>query len=204
MTIEKKITNILFYYIKDKYKKYLSENSLRYIDKEDVHRIVSDFYNNDEKEIKTFIRETLKKMIHNYPGPLVENLILEIFSDKEIAINRVCMEVHLFQESNKDELDKQILNNSYEVYLTPDVNYGLGLSLNLSADEIIIVGFKNGGDNKKLPAEQCDLIKIGDRLLMINDNNIDEMGVKDALEMFKNISFENKEITLKLLNKTYI
>ena len=204
MTIEKKITNILFYYIKNKYRKYLSDNSLRYIDKKDVRRIVSDFYNNDEKEIKTFIRESLKKMMHDYPGPLVENIILEIFSDKEIAINRVCMEIDLFQESNKDELEKQILNNSYEVYLTPDTKLGLGLSLNLTTDEIRIVGFKKGENNEKLPAEHCDLIKIGDRLVMINDNNIDDMGVNDALEMLKNISFKNKEITLKLLNKTTI
>ena len=33
MGIEKKITNILFYYIKNKYTKYLSDNSLKiYID----------------------------------------------------------------------------------------------------------------------------------------------------------------------------
>ncbi len=204
MTLEKKIGNLLFYYIKNKYKEYLSNNSLKYIEDDKLYDVVSDFYNNNDKDIKIFIRESLKKMLQNYPGPIVENILLEIFSDKELAINRVINEVKLFQDCNKEELENQILNNSYEVYLTPHEEEGLGLSLNVSTDEIKVIGFKKSKNNKSLPAENCSLIKIGDRLININNENVNDLGIDKAIKLLKKVNIDNKEITLKLLNKSVI
>ena len=94
--------------------------------------------------------------------------------------------------------------DSYEVYLTPHEDEGIGLSLNVSSDEIKVIGFKKSKNNNLLPAENCSLIKIGDRLININNENVDDLGIDEAIKLLKKVNIDNKEITLKLLNKSVI
>ena len=204
MSLQQKIKNIVFYYIKNHYKNYLIINNLKYIPENDIEKVINEFYKNESKNLKQFIRTTLEKMMEdNYPGALVENIIYEIFEDEEFAKKRVIMEIQLYQENNKEELENEILNNSYEVYLTPNLEHGLGLVINIDNDGILVKDFKKI-DNIILPAQKCEMISIGDRLIKINDNDLNKMTIKDSINLLKNYNSKSEEITLQFLNKINI
>jgi len=139
-------------------------------------------------------------MSDEYPALLIENIIIEIFSDEKLAKKRVSTEIKLYQENNREELEQLILNNSYNVSLTPDKVYGLGLSLTVDSKGIIISGFKtNTEDKTKLPAELCKSISKGDRLLKINGQNIDDLPISEAVSLLKKFNYGDKEVQLQLM-----
>ena len=204
MSLQIKIKNIVFFYIKNHYKNYLKTHNLKYIPEDDIENVINDFYKNESKNLKQFIRNTLEKMMDdNYPGPLVENIIYEIFEDEEFAKKRVIMEIKLYQENNKEELENEILNNSYEVYLTPNSKHGLGLIINIDEEGILVKDFKKI-DNLTLPAQRCGMISVGDRLIKINNNDLNQMSVKDSIDTLKNYNSKSEEVTLQFLNKISI
>jgi hypothetical protein len=204
MSLQQKIKNIVFYYIKNHYKNYLNTNNLKYIPEDDIEEVINQFYKNESKNLKQFIRTTLEKMMEdNYPGALVENIIYEIFEDEEFAKNRVIMEIKMYQENNKEELENEILNNSYEVYLTPNSEHGLGLVINIDDDGILVKDFKKI-NNITLPAEKCTMISIGDRLIKINEHDLNKMTIKDSINLLKNYNSKSEEVTLQFLNKINI
>ena len=201
MSLHKKIKNIIFYYIKIHYKEYLQKHSLKYIPNEEIKKVIDDFYLHESKNLKQFIRETLEKMMEeDYPGPIVENIIFEIFEDEELAKKRVCMEIQLYQDNNREMLEKEILNNSYEVYLTPNQDYGLGLVINIENDGIFVKNFKKI-DGIVLPAEKCDMIHVGDRLIKINEYDLNSMPIQEAVNLIKNYNSKTEEVSLQLLNQ---
>ena len=186
MSLQEKIKNIVFYYIKNHYKNYLNTHNLKYIPEDEIKNVIDEFYKTESKSLKQFIRTTLEKMMEdNYPGALVENIIYEIFEDEEFAKNRVVMEIKIYQENNKEELENEILNNSYEVYLTPNSKHGLGLIINIDDDGILVKDFKKI-DNIILPAQKCTMISIGDRLIKINEHDLNQMTIKDSINLLKN------------------
>jgi C-terminal processing protease CtpA/Prc len=205
MSLQQKIKNIVFYYIKIHYKNYLNENNLKYIPDNDIENVINDFYKNESKNLKQFIRNTLEKMMENdYPGALVENIIYEIFEDEDFAKKRVIMEIKMYQDNNKDSLNNEILNNSYEVYLKPNKVHGLGLIINIEDEGIYVKDFKKI-DNYILPAQNCNMIHIGDKLIKINDHDLNKMSINDSIELLKNYNSKtDQEITLQFLNKIKI
>lgn len=204
MSLQEKIKNIVFYYIKNHYKNYLNTHNLKYIPEDEIKNVIDEFYKTESKSLKQFIRTTLEKMMEdNYPGALVENIIYEIFEDEEFAKNRVVMEIKIYQENNKEELENEILNNSYEVYLTPNSKHGLGLVINIDDDGILVKDFKKI-DNIILPAQKCTMISIGDRLIKINEHDLNQMTIKDSINLLKNYNSKSEEVTLKFLNKINI
>ena len=67
----------------------------------------------------------------------------------------------------------------YEVQITPDPIYGLGMSLDAKRDEetgkesIVVIGFKSHPITQTpLPAEDCGYVNIGDELLRINGTSL--------------------------------
>lgn len=201
MSLQQKIKNIVFYYIKNHYNKYLTENNIRFIPDNEIKDVIDNFYKTETKNLKQFIRETLKKMMDdNYPGALVENIIYEIFEDEEFAKKRVCMEIKLYQDNNKEQLENEILHNSYEVYLTPNKEHGLGLIINIDNEGIFVKDFKKI-DDIILPAQKCELINIGDRLIRINETDLNTMNINDSIALLKNYNSKNEEVTLQFLNQ---
>lgn len=205
MSLQQKIKNIVFYYIKIHYKNYLNDNNLKYIPDEQIENVINDFYKNESKNLKQFIRTTLEKMMEDdYPGALVENIIYEIFEDEDFAKKRVIMEIKMYQDTNKDSLNNEILNNSYEVYLKPNKEHGLGLIVNIDDDGIYVKDFKKI-DNNTLPAQNCNMINIGDKLIKINEHDLNILTIKDSIELLKNYNSKcDQEITLQFLNKIKI
>ena len=73
MSLQQKVRNIVFYFIKKEYKEYLNKNSLKYIEKDNISDVVDEFYIKKEKVLKKFIRTNLKRMMKdNYPGALMK------------------------------------------------------------------------------------------------------------------------------------
>ena len=62
MSIQEKIRNIVFYFVKNEYKNYLDQHDLKFIPEGDLDRVVDSFYIQKEKTLKEFIRTNLKKM----------------------------------------------------------------------------------------------------------------------------------------------
>lgn len=199
MSIQENVRNIVYYFIKKEYKKYLEENQLKYIENNKLEGVVENFYVKKEKILKSFIRENLKKMMKDdYPGALVENIIYDIFEDEKLAKNRIILEIREFQKSNKSSM---LSSNIYNVNIVPDKEYGLGINLSIENDRIIVEGFKKHSNRDKvLPAEGSKLINIGDELIEIDNKNLRNMTTEKIVKILKNINNKNK-VNIKFNSK---
>ena len=196
MSLQEKVRNIVFYFIKKEYKAYLDKNSLKYIEKEKINDVVDDFYIKKEKILKEFIRENLKRMMKDqYPGALVENIIYDIFEDENFAKNRIILEIEQFQKS---KLNTILSENIYEVNVEQNDDHGLGINLNIHKNKIIVDGFKkNPYNNKNLPAEDSGLINIGDELVEIDGNNLQILKIKKVIEILKSMNCKKDKVNIK-------
>ena len=97
------IANIVLYYIKTHYHKYLETNNIKNIPEDNIKEVVESFYTEKEKELKKFIRNTMRKNFPEYDNNLImktgtEEIILEIFDDKDFSITKVSLEISNYQK----------------------------------------------------------------------------------------------------------
>lgn len=97
------IANIVLYYIKKQYHRYIQENNLKLIPEEEIKSVVGGFYSEKELELKKFIRNTMRKNFPDYDKNLAmktgtEEIILEIFDDRDFSITKVALEISNFQK----------------------------------------------------------------------------------------------------------
>ena len=100
------IKNITFYFIKQHYNKYLEDNELETIPKEDIYGVVDKLYTDKEQELKKYIRGTMRKNFPDYDKNFTmktttEEIILEMFEDPEFSKNRLAVEIENFQDGKK-------------------------------------------------------------------------------------------------------
>ena len=196
MSLQEKVKNIVFYFIKKEYKLYLDKHQVKYIEECDLEDVVDNFYIKKEKVLKEFIRTNLKKMMKDkYPGALVENIIYDIFEDDNLAKTRIILEIKQFQKSKSNTF---LSTNLYEVKIKPDEEHGLGINLSINNEKIIVDGFKkNPDDNSGLPAELSGLINVGDELVEIDNNNLTIMKINRVVEVLKGMNNKNGEVDIK-------
>ena len=152
MSIQEKVRNIVFYFVKNEYKNYLDKHELKFIQEADLDSVVDSFYIQKEKTLKEFIRTNLRKMMkEKYPGALVENVIFDIFQDDKLAKNRIILEIRQFQSNADSSL---LQSNMYNVEVIPDDKYGMGINLSVDDKRIIVESFK------KHPNSNIHKIKI--------------------------------------------
>jgi C-terminal processing protease CtpA/Prc len=196
MSLQEKVRNIVFYFIKKEYRNYLDEHQLKYIEDDKIEEVVELFYIRKEKLLQKFIRENLKKMMKSdYPGALVENIIYDIFEDESLAKNRIIIEIQQFQKVKSNSI---LSNNAYQVNIIPNKKHGLGINLSISNDKIMVEGFKKNPDNNnKLPAEDIGLINIGDELLEIDNNKLKSMKIDKVIHVLKSMNKKHTEVNIK-------
>lgn len=99
--IQKTIKDLIYFYIKENYKKYLQDNSLEVIPESDIKNIIETLYSDKKEHLKQFIRSSLLIMMKNeYPGDqTINNLMLNIFTDDELCKNRLFLEIKIYQEN---------------------------------------------------------------------------------------------------------
>jgi len=121
------IKNSAFTIIEEEYKNYLKSNKLLLIAEDKLSSIIGDYYNNNSKTIKSRIREELKeKYKEDYKSSLVENILLDIFQEKDVNIIKIVKELTLIQFKNLKQFTLPLINNS------------LNLNISLVDDYIII------------------------------------------------------------------
>ena len=105
--LERTIKDLVIFYIKENYNKYLESNNLDTIDIKDLKDKVVELYYPKKDEIKEFVKNCMKEMTkdkpNEYPGDLViNNIFFDIYQDDELNINRIYNEIKLFQENNNN------------------------------------------------------------------------------------------------------
>ena len=86
--MEKTIRDIILFYAKTNYNKYLNDNNICKIPDEEIYNIVSFIYDDKKNLIRTFTIDTYKKLCEKnkseYPGDyLIKNILYDIFQKDE-------------------------------------------------------------------------------------------------------------------------
>ena len=104
-TIETRIKELIQFYVRTNYENYLKENSLKLIPDKDIPAIITQLYTERKDHLRIFIKESLKQLMGSeYPGDLpVLNILVSVFEDDELCINRLIMEIQVYQEQFKSK-----------------------------------------------------------------------------------------------------
>jgi hypothetical protein len=96
--------DLIIFYIKENYKKYLDDNNIDKIEECNIKGIVDILFENKKGHMKEFLKKSTKELLkEEYPGDLTLNsLIREIYSDEELCKNRICIEIKIYQSNNED------------------------------------------------------------------------------------------------------
>jgi hypothetical protein len=105
--LPKTISNIVLFYIKKHYHNYLKEHQIYKIPDYEINNVVNSFYVEKEVELKKFIRNTMRKNFPDYDKNLAmktgtEEIILEMFDDREFSVSRVSLEIGNYQNGLKN------------------------------------------------------------------------------------------------------
>lgn len=82
------------------YDNYISDNKLSKIDDKDIEDNVNNVMTKErEKELKQYVRASLKKMYNDsYNSYAVENIFTEMFDDRSEMIKRISLEIRQYQK----------------------------------------------------------------------------------------------------------
>ena len=96
------IKDIIFYYVKFYYDKKCKELNTNILNEEQIESFIEEHYTLKQKEIKQYIRDSLKKNLgENYNKMTIENILLEIFNDPPMAKERIKLEIIDYQENHQ-------------------------------------------------------------------------------------------------------
>ena len=167
MNLINNIQEIVKEFITQKYFEYLDDNNLLIIIDEQLNDVIESFYNDNTKNLKSIIREKLKaKMGEEYPSASVENIILDIFQDYKLNINKIIINIKKYQQDNLIQINKSIGLD------------GLGLNISIDGSYCLINNIKSNfveTDNakKQIIDKYKYIYSINDIILDKADKNID-------------------------------
>ena len=103
MSNQKIIEDLILFYVKENYKKYLEEKNIDKIPTNQIKNAVEEIYTQRKDHLKDFLKISLKKVMKDdYCGDLIViNICTDIFNDDELCINRITREIELFQNKYK-------------------------------------------------------------------------------------------------------
>jgi hypothetical protein len=97
-TLPNLVREIIFFYVKHYYDKYLSSKGLKNMSDADIDSFIQIYYTEKEKELREYVRNSLKKNLGSgYNSIAVENILLEISSDPNMAKERIRLEIIDYQ-----------------------------------------------------------------------------------------------------------
>lgn len=92
------VKDIVYFYVKYYYEKYLKDNSLEIMSAADVDKFINIYYGEKQQDLKDYIRKSLKKnQGDEYSSIATENILLELFNDTDMAKERIRLEIQDFQ-----------------------------------------------------------------------------------------------------------
>ena len=100
-TPEKLVQDLIMFYVKENYNKYLSDKNINIIPEKDLDSVINSLYSDRKEHLKIFIKESLKKIMgEDYIGDLlVNNMLIDIFRDDELCKNRIKIEIVEYQKT---------------------------------------------------------------------------------------------------------
>tara|TARA_Y100001958_G_C21041110_1_gene410684 strand:- start:287 stop:607 length:321 start_codon:yes stop_codon:yes gene_type:complete len=99
------IQDLIFFYVKENYKKYLTENSIEFIPEQDIMKTIDSIYTERKKHLQQFLKDSLKEIQKDdYMGDLiVNNICYDIFNDDQVCKHRLYTEIKLFQDTKNKQ-----------------------------------------------------------------------------------------------------
>tara|TARA_Y100000389_G_scaffold203662_1_gene252915 strand:- start:2317 stop:2889 length:573 start_codon:yes stop_codon:yes gene_type:complete len=189
MILVEEIKSIIYNFIEVKYKEYLKNNNLLLIEENLLLTNITTIYESNIKEIKNSIRNNLKdKYKSEYPSASVENILLDIFQDKELNVNKIYDEIKILQTNNLIKLNVPIINNS--------------LNLNISViDNYIVINSSNKHTIENYD-ELYETINQYNFIYSINEKIIsDYKSGEEKINIIKNEIYSKNEATIELYYK---
>ena len=100
-TPEKLIQDLIMFYVKENYNKYISDNNITKIPDKELDNVISNLYTEKKDHLKQFIKTSLKQIMkEDYIGDIVlNNILIDIFRDDNLCINRIKMEITQYQKN---------------------------------------------------------------------------------------------------------
>ena len=182
MNIVDEIKTIAFNYIENSYQNYLHNNNLLLIKEEKLSNVINEIYNNESKELKHTIRSKLKeKHKEAYPSASVENIILDIFQDKTLNIQKTIDEIAFIQKKN------------LKILTIPLINQSLNLNISLIDNFVLINSIKSKANIETSTLELYAIIENYKFLYSINDTILNEVENNEKINTIKNIIEEQKK-----------
>lgn len=102
-SLEKRIRDLIHFYVKENYNHYLRSNNITYIEENKIEDVVNTLYTDKKVHIQIFVKDSLKVMLkEEMPEEyIINNLLSEIFRDDTLCKNRLTMEIKLHQQKVK-------------------------------------------------------------------------------------------------------
>ena len=98
---QKLIQDLILFFVKENYKKYLSDNKIKKIQDDQIEFVVKKIYQEKKSNIKEFLITSLKTIMkEDYIGDLfVNNICSDICRDDELCTNRIILEITNYQKN---------------------------------------------------------------------------------------------------------
>ncbi|MBR61035.1 MAG: hypothetical protein CL904_00015 [Dehalococcoidia bacterium] len=98
---QKLIQDLILFFVKENYNKYLSDNEIKKIQDDQIESVVKKIYQEKKSNIKEFLTTSLKKIMgEDYIGDLfVNNICIDIFRDDQLCTNRIILEIKNYQKN---------------------------------------------------------------------------------------------------------
>lgn len=98
---QKLIQDLILFFVKENYNKYLSDNEIKKIQDDQIELVVKKIYQEKKSNIKEFLTTSLKKIMgEDYIGDLfVNNICIDIFRDDKLCTNRIILEIKNYQKN---------------------------------------------------------------------------------------------------------
>jgi hypothetical protein len=99
-TLEKRIRDLIHFYVKENYNHYLGKKHISTIQIADIPEVVDELYTEKKEHIQVFVKSSLQIMLKDEMPEeyIINNLLSEIFRDDELCKNRLTVEIKLHQQ----------------------------------------------------------------------------------------------------------
>ena len=98
---QKLIQDLILFFVKENYNKYLSDNQMKKIPDDQIELVVKKIYQEKKLNIKNFLTVSLKKIMgEDYIGDIfVNNICIDVFRDDDLCTNRIILEIKNYQKT---------------------------------------------------------------------------------------------------------
>ena len=102
-TLQRHVRDLIFFYIKTNYEKYLEDNGIKFISDDKLGFVINSLYTDRKDHIQIFIQSSLHKLLkEEHPGDIIiTNILRDIFEDDDLCKTRIVTEIQTYQRGKK-------------------------------------------------------------------------------------------------------